>query len=129
MSADDRIGPERLAGRAYAARPVGQVHPVETQPFDHSRVTREHPRLAALNERFGHLVLKTPAEGARTSVFVATDPSLAGVSGAYFANARRARPSPTVRDAALAERLWAWSADRAALRVDETPPIFRFYRG
>ncbi len=44
--------------------------------------------------------------GARTSVKLASDPELAGVSGRYFADERETRPSAAARDAGLGERLW-----------------------
>jgi NAD(P)-dependent dehydrogenase (short-subunit alcohol dehydrogenase family) len=47
------------------------------------------------------------ASGAKTSVKLATDPALAGVSGHYFANEREARPNPAALDEALQDRLWA----------------------
>jgi len=45
-------------------------------------------------------------EGARTSVYLATSPEVAGVSGRYFVDCRPATPSRSARDAALAARLW-----------------------
>lgn len=50
--------------------------------------------------------LRTPEKGARTSVFLAADPSVEGTSGRYFANCREARPNRAARDAAAARRLW-----------------------
>jgi WW domain-containing oxidoreductase len=55
------------------------------------------------------LALKSVAEGAATQVYVATHPSLAGVSGEYFSHCNIAKPSALARDAALAERLWTES--------------------
>ncbi len=52
----------------------------------------------------------TPEEGARTSLRVASDPSLA-VSGRYFANERIAPPSRGALDGDLARRLWALSEE------------------
>jgi len=48
--------------------------------------------------------------GADTSVFLATDPSVAEVTGEYFAKCRPARRTTAARDDAAAERLWAESA-------------------
>jgi NAD(P)-dependent dehydrogenase (short-subunit alcohol dehydrogenase family) len=48
--------------------------------------------------------------GADTSVFLATDPSVATVTGEYFAQCRPARRSAAARDEAAAERLWTESA-------------------
>jgi WW domain-containing oxidoreductase len=53
------------------------------------------------------LFLKTSAEGAATECFVATHPSLASVSGQYFADCNVKKPRADADDAALAQRLWA----------------------
>lgn len=55
---------------------------------------------------FGALGLKSVPQGAATEVFVATHPSLAGVSGEYFADCNVARPRGDADDAALARKLW-----------------------
>jgi NAD(P)-dependent dehydrogenase (short-subunit alcohol dehydrogenase family) len=49
------------------------------------------------------------AEGARTSVYLASSPEVEGISGKYFNNCAAASPSPLVEDAQLAQRLWEWS--------------------
>jgi retinol dehydrogenase 12 len=48
----------------------------------------------------------TSADGARTSVYLASSPDVAGVSGKYFYKCREARVSKAGKDDALAERLW-----------------------
>ncbi len=53
------------------------------------------------------------AEGARTSLYLATAPEVANVTGRYFRDEREARPSPTSQDETLARRLWDVSADLA----------------
>lgn len=63
---------------------------------------------------FGHRATDTPQDGARTSVFLATDPSVAEDSGRYFANCNPTAPSTT--DAALARRLWTLSERQVGLR-------------
>lgn len=63
------------------------------------------PKLvAALVSRF----MKTPEAGALTTLHVATDPALAGVSGGYFANSKPAdgKLSKQARDDELAAELW-----------------------
>ena len=57
----------------------------------------------------------TPEEGAKTSIFVATAPELAGVSGRYFRELAEARTSPRSYDTAVRERLWSVSADLVGL--------------
>jgi WW domain-containing oxidoreductase len=68
-----------------------------------------NPVAAAAYATFGPLFLKSIPQGAATEVFVATHPSLAGVSGEYFADCNVARPRADASDAALAERLWKTS--------------------
>jgi NAD(P)-dependent dehydrogenase (short-subunit alcohol dehydrogenase family) len=64
--------------------------------------------LAGLIGRF----MKTPEQGAFTSLVVATDPALDGVSGGYFINGKRAddKLNAQARDDALAKELWDRSA-------------------
>jgi retinol dehydrogenase-14 len=61
-------------------------------------------------------LMKSPEQGARTSVYAATSPDLEGVSGRFFANSRQARTSEASYDRALAERLWTVSAHLVGLR-------------
>ena len=58
------------------------------------------------------LAMRSPQDGARTSLVVATDPALAGVTGTYFANGKAAdrRLSRQARDDDLAGQLWVRSA-------------------
>lgn len=65
---------------------------------------------------FGPLVLKSVPQGAATEVYVATNPSLAGVSGKYFADCNVADSRADGDDAALAKRLWDES-EKIAARV------------
>lgn len=64
----------------------------------------------------GGLFLKTPEQGARTQLFLASAPEVEGVSGAYFSNCKRARPSAAARDDDAAARLWALSEKLCGLR-------------
>ena len=48
----------------------------------------------------------SPERGARTSIYLATSPEVAGVTGRYFFRSRPAQPSSLARDADLARRLW-----------------------
>ena len=50
--------------------------------------------------------LRTPEKGAETSVYVATAPELAGVSGRYFADRKEKRSAPASYDGGTARRLW-----------------------
>jgi NAD(P)-dependent dehydrogenase (short-subunit alcohol dehydrogenase family) len=62
-------------------------------------------------------LLWSPEKGARTSLHVATAPSLSGVSGRYFKNCREKTPSRAARNDDDARRLWAISEELAGLAV------------
>ncbi len=59
---------------------------------------------AALEE----IAAKTGAseQGARTSLYLATAPEVAEISGRYFADAKEKQPGAAALDDVLAERLW-----------------------
>jgi retinol dehydrogenase-14 len=48
--------------------------------------------------------------GARTSVYLATAPEVAGVTGKYFENSREAAPAPLAQDKRLRQEFWRVSA-------------------
>ncbi|MBM4382051.1 MAG: SDR family oxidoreductase [Deltaproteobacteria bacterium] len=52
------------------------------------------------------LFMKTPEEGAETSLYAATSPDAAGRSGAYYSDCKLKEPAPHCRDDATAKRLW-----------------------
>ncbi|HKI99493.1 MAG TPA: SDR family oxidoreductase [bacterium] len=81
----------------------------------HTRLQRHmNPVLVAAFALAGPLVLKTAAQGAATQCYVATQPKLAGVTGAFFADCNEARTSGLGREDTLAERLWQVSEEIAA---------------
>ena len=57
----------------------------------------------------------SPAKGARTSVYLASDPAVAGVSGEYFVKCKAKRPKPWARDPVAARRLWQVSEQLVGL--------------
>jgi NAD(P)-dependent dehydrogenase (short-subunit alcohol dehydrogenase family) len=59
--------------------------------------------------------LKSPDQGAETSIYLAASPELASVSGRYFADCKQARSSAESYDNAVAERLWQVSAEMTGL--------------
>lgn len=61
--------------------------------------------------------MRTPAQGATTSIHLASSPELAQVSGGYFANGRPKRSSTASYDEAVAARLWHVSADLVGSRA------------
>jgi NAD(P)-dependent dehydrogenase (short-subunit alcohol dehydrogenase family) len=63
---------------------------------------------------------KSPEQGARTSLYLATAPEAAGISGRYFADAKEKKPGESALDDAVGERLWMETellVARAALRA------------
>lgn len=63
-------------------------------------------------------LLTNEEKGARTTVFLASAPEVAGVSGKYFANSREKRPRAPARDADAARRLWDVSSALCGLPLD-----------
>jgi hypothetical protein len=55
--------------------------------------------------------LKTPGEGAATSCYLATSPTLVGVSGYYFADCNPEEPSALMQDVEMAKKLWEVSEE------------------
>jgi NAD(P)-dependent dehydrogenase (short-subunit alcohol dehydrogenase family) len=65
-----------------------------------------NPVLSSLFANLGRVALKTVPQGAATEVYVATSPTLANVSGQYFASCNVATPRADAEDPALARKLW-----------------------
>jgi NAD(P)-dependent dehydrogenase (short-subunit alcohol dehydrogenase family) len=59
----------------------------------------------------GGFQFETPAQGAATSCYLASNPALAGVTGRYFVDCNPAEQSDHQRDTAMAARLWQVSAE------------------
>jgi NAD(P)-dependent dehydrogenase (short-subunit alcohol dehydrogenase family) len=64
---------------------------------------------------FVHLLSGPVEKGARTAVFLATSPEVAGVSGKLFEKNREVKLSGQAVDAAAAERLWSESSKLSGL--------------
>lgn len=58
------------------------------------------------------------ARGAQTSVYLASAPEVAGLTGRYFDDKREKLASEAARDEALQERLWRVSAERVGLMAE-----------
>jgi retinol dehydrogenase 14 len=56
-------------------------------------------------------LMKTPAQGAATSIYVASAPQLEQVTGRYFTNSKAKKTSQRSYDQDVAARLWQISAD------------------
>jgi hypothetical protein len=51
----------------------------------------------------------SPKRGAETSLYLATSPEVAGVSGQYFIKSKRAESSPLSRDPKVIADVWQWT--------------------
>ncbi len=67
---------------------------------------REEQGLSGVFDRITKLFASSAEQGARTSVYLASSPEVAGVSGGYFTKCKTATSSPLSHDEAVAERLW-----------------------
>jgi hypothetical protein len=81
-----------------------------------TRLGRGSGTLFDLLQRAIGLFMKSPEQGAETSLHLATAPELEGVSGRYFADKREKQPQPHASDDALAERLWEISEGLTGIR-------------
>jgi NAD(P)-dependent dehydrogenase (short-subunit alcohol dehydrogenase family) len=54
-------------------------------------------------------MMKTPAQGAKTTVYLASSTDVEGVSGKYFSNCKAVMPSKEAQDDSVAKRLWELS--------------------
>lgn len=60
--------------------------------------------------------MKSPEQGAATSIYLASAPELDGVSGRYFADKKEKQPQPHASDPALARKLWEISETLTGFR-------------
>src|SRR5215510_2351583 len=81
----------RIAGSGVTAN---ALHPGGIR----SNLGRSQGALAEALRRVVGLFLKSPEEGARTSLYLASAPEVEGVSGRYFARCRERQPAAHARD-------------------------------
>ena len=62
-----------------------------------------------------HLFARTPEQGARTSIYLASSPQVEGVSGKYFTDEKPVDSDPASYDQVSARRLWDVSAEMTGL--------------
>jgi len=97
-----RESARRLAGKGVTSN---SLHPGAIA----SNFGATGSRIYQLATKVATPFLLSPAKGARTSVFLASDPSVAGVTGEYFVKSKRATPSRAARDDDSARKLWQLS--------------------
>jgi NAD(P)-dependent dehydrogenase (short-subunit alcohol dehydrogenase family) len=76
----------------------------------------------ALGIKIGQPFFLSPAKGARTSVYLASSPEVANVSGKYFAKCRQKSPKRWGQDVEAARRLWDVSEAMVALPGPRSEP-------
>jgi retinol dehydrogenase-12 len=86
--------------------------------FVRTGIGREVTGIPGAALRLGLRLVPGPAAGARTPVYLASSPGVAGVTGGYFVRSRPARPSALASDPGAAARLWALSAELTGLDPD-----------
>ncbi|MGH7081962.1 MAG: SDR family oxidoreductase [Acetobacteraceae bacterium] len=73
---------------------------------------RTMPALFGFGIKLARPFFISAAKGARTSIFLASSPEASGISGAYFADCRRALSSALSHDGGISERLWRLSLEQ-----------------
>ncbi len=109
-----------LARRLDTANPtVNSLHPgVVATNFGSGK-----PGIFSLFFRLFSPFFLSPASGARTSLYLATSPDVAGVTGKYFDRSKPRTPSAAARDTATATRLYNISAKLTDITpVDDKQP-------
>jgi NAD(P)-dependent dehydrogenase (short-subunit alcohol dehydrogenase family) len=97
----------REASRRLAARKItsNSLHPGAVA----SNFGASGSIVMRVGTRLARPLLLTAAEGARTSVYLASSPEVEGVTGEYFVKCNVARPTRQARDDDAASRLWELS--------------------
>jgi NAD(P)-dependent dehydrogenase (short-subunit alcohol dehydrogenase family) len=86
-----------------------------------SGITRDLRGMAGITVRVVNAFARRPAKGAETLVWLVESPEVAGVSGGYFMDKRRATPSPLAQDVDVARRLWDMSEAQTRASAEVTP--------
>ncbi|MGI8577957.1 MAG: hypothetical protein ACR2KG_08575 [Nocardioidaceae bacterium] len=76
---------------------------------------REQHGKGAAFDRITRLFAASAANGARTSLFLASSPAVAKSTGGYFAKCTPAKSSPLSHDEAAAQQLWHISSQLCRL--------------
>ena len=71
--------------------------------------------IAALVSIITPLVARSPAKGAETSIFLASSPSVDGITGKYFYDSQAIPAAPQATDMVVSKKLWDVSAEMVHL--------------
>src|SRR5687768_5922880 len=81
--------------------------------------------IAALVSLITPLVARSPAKGAETSIFLASSPSVDGITGKYFYDSQAIPAAPQATDMVVAKKLWDVSAEMVHLADGMPAPTKR----
>jgi NAD(P)-dependent dehydrogenase (short-subunit alcohol dehydrogenase family) len=99
-------GQSRVANLLFMRSLTQRVKGVTVNAIDpgntNTEISRELPAPIRLFTRF----LKSAEKGARTSIYLATSPDVAGVTGKYFQGTKVIEQNPIALDDDNAQRLW-----------------------
>jgi retinol dehydrogenase 12 len=99
----------RLAGTGVTAN---ALHP----GFVRTTIFREPGVVGWLLRRAADVIALSPENGAKTSVYLASSPDVAGISGRYFVKEKPVESSPQSRDTLAGERLWRLSEEMTGIK-------------
>lgn len=85
-----------------------------------TELARDYPAPVRLIAKW---LFKSPEQGARTSLHLATAPEAATVSGRYFVDSKEKKPGRAALDDALAERLWVTTERLVARSAPASPAV------
>ena len=71
--------------------------------------------MAALVNIFAPLIARSPAKGAETSIYLASSPSVDGITGKYFYDSQVIPAALQATDMTVARKLWDDSAEMVHL--------------
>ncbi|CAH0383621.1 unnamed protein product [Bemisia tabaci] len=73
--------------------------------------------------RFVRYFIRTPEEGAQTTLHCALNAKAANETGRYYSNCHKAKPNKTARDDKRAKELWDWSWDKLKIGERDYDPF------
>jgi len=77
--------------------------------------SEDQARFFAVISRVTLPLLKTPAQGAQTAIYLASSPDMDGITGQFFANRKLKTANKAAYDTDLTARLWQVSADQVGM--------------
>jgi NAD(P)-dependent dehydrogenase (short-subunit alcohol dehydrogenase family) len=99
---------------------VNCVHPGPVR----TEFTKKAGGVLSLMSKILRPIMKSPEAGARTVVYLATDPEVANITGGYFVNCKQRNSAAITRDEPIAAKLWEMSErlTPAVVSASSRPP-------